>query len=150
MLFKDYAIKNVAGHITGRQGELASLISKDNDFPECNDLRQINQYMDHNKPYHDYQGTPFRMMWANFIRDEKSGANADAITADRYRDMLSLCWKGFKRAMRHADLDKRLQVWDEAMDYYHKHMAVDCPEFAADVMKVFKDELIRGQGIYHS
>lgn len=144
MLFKNWILRNLTdGHMVGRQRELGTMIRSDDNFPMVNDCAVISRYINSNEELQEYAGTPFRILWSNFIRDENTGANRDMITKDRYKDMLSCFWTGFKRAMRYDDIAKRMHEWDEAEEYFNEHMAVDAPEFAAEIMTAFKNEIVR-------
>ena len=143
MTFKDYVTRRLAGYTGGRQGQLAVMIRDDPDFPETYSYDVIWKYLDSNEKMREYGGTPFRIIWDRYMDDEESGANADLITKDRYKPVLSAIWSGFKRAMRCDTLEDRLKAWEEAEQYICDHIVTDCPDFAADVMRVFKDEVIR-------
>jgi uncharacterized protein YozE (UPF0346 family) len=143
MTFKNYVTRRLAGYIGGRQGQLAVMIRDDPDFPETSNYDVIRRYIDSNDRLREYGGTPFRIIWDRYMEDERSGINQDLITRDRYKPVLSAIWTGFKRAMRHDDLDERLKAWDELESYVADHIVTDCPEFADAVMKVFKAEIVR-------
>lgn len=143
MTFKEYVTRIFAERVSGRQGELAVLIRDDADFPETSNYDVIWRHIDSNDRLQEYGGTPLRIIWDRYIADERSGANQNLITKDRYKPVLSAIWSGFKRAMRCDSLEDRLKAWEELESYVADHVVTDCPDFADAVMKVFKAELVR-------
>lgn len=138
LTFKHWLLLNYSDK-QDRFGDFARSAGSDQNFPESNNIRGLREYV-------SSKGSGLsvlNLLWANYQRDERTGANLDESFKNDYKDVWSLAWQTMKKAMRYDDKQERLKIWEDGCSYFIEHMACCSPEFASGLLNSVRDELIR-------